>query len=436
MDILHLQHFPYRDIAAKTALACGIGLLVGLEREWSQKEIGVRTFAITSLLGMLTSLMLPSYVLGAMCGVLAMVIFLNVHSLLRDRSLELTTSVCLIVIFFLGVLVGTDHMFTAAVAAIFVIMLLAWKQELERFAGALTPEEIRSAVLMGMLSVVIYPLLPNRFIDRWQLINPNQAWTIVVVIAGIGFVNYALLRIYRTRGLYYAAVLGGLVNSTAAVSELSASFARRPEMERTAIGVLLLTNVAMFLRNVVILEIFAPPAVGVASLPLAVMSLLTVAVVWAGRKHNGATGDLKLSSPVSLKRVLKFGVLFLALSCAGTIAQRLFGSAGFLVVAAIGGVISSASTVATAAALVAAGQIDPATGGAAAVLTSVSSALINMPLVYQQTKQPHLTRNLAVISVVICLVGLVVMWLAVHFDWHISLLPTTVPSTMPATLPG
>jgi len=164
--------FPYRDIAIKIALSSGIGLLVGLEREWSQKEIGVRTFAITSMLGMLTSVMSPAYVLGALGGVLLLLIFLNCHSLLRDRSLELTTSICFIVVFFLGVLVGQGHAFTAATSAVFVIMLLAWKQELERFAGALRPEEIRSAVLLGMLSVVIYPLLPNHFVDRWELLNP------------------------------------------------------------------------------------------------------------------------------------------------------------------------------------------------------------------------------------------------------------------------
>ncbi len=42
--------FPIREIAFKVGLSAGIGLLVGLEREWSQKEIGVRTFAISGLL--------------------------------------------------------------------------------------------------------------------------------------------------------------------------------------------------------------------------------------------------------------------------------------------------------------------------------------------------------------------------------------------------
>jgi uncharacterized membrane protein (DUF4010 family) len=201
IEPLPLVHFPYNEVAFKVALAVGIGLLVGLEREWSHKEIGVRTFALGGLLGLLTSLLPPLLVVSALLAVLLLVGFLNIHSLLKDRSLELTTSMCLVVVFFLGVFVGQSHYFTAATSAIAMMMLLAWKVELERFAGALRPEEIRSAVLLGLISVVIYPLLPDRFVDPFHLINPREAWVMVVAIAGIGFLNYVLLRIYSDRGL-------------------------------------------------------------------------------------------------------------------------------------------------------------------------------------------------------------------------------------------
>src|SRR5258706_12794766 len=100
-------------------------------------------------------------------------------------------------------------------------LLLAWKVELHRFAGGLQPTEIRSAVLVGLLGLVIYPLLPDRFIDKWELINPRQTWITVIVIAGIGFVNYVLLKIYGTRGMYVSGFLGGFVNSSAAAVELA-----------------------------------------------------------------------------------------------------------------------------------------------------------------------------------------------------------------------
>jgi uncharacterized membrane protein YhiD involved in acid resistance len=45
---MQLQHlFPPPEVALKIVIAIGIGFLVGLEREWAQKDVGVRTFAVT-----------------------------------------------------------------------------------------------------------------------------------------------------------------------------------------------------------------------------------------------------------------------------------------------------------------------------------------------------------------------------------------------------
>jgi uncharacterized membrane protein (DUF4010 family) len=401
------SQFPYKDIAAKVAVAMAAGLLVGLEREWAQKEVGVRTFAITALLGALSSLVSPLLVMGALVGVFLVVVFLNLQTLLKDRSLELTTSISLIAVLILGALAGEGHYFTAATASVLMTMLLAWKVELSRFADQLKTEEIRGAVLLGLLSFVIYPLLPDRFVDPWALVNPRQAWVIVVVIAGIGFVNYVLLRLYSTRGLYYAALLGGLVNSTAAAAELSAAFAGQGQLVSEATAVLLLTNVAMFLRNLVILAIFARFAVVSAAPALVVMALASALLSMVRPRRADAPENLmRLSSPVSLPRVLKFAALFLLISVIGTLAQRRFGGLGFMVVSVLGGLVSSASTTASAAALASSGAISPLSAGIATVLTSMSSALVNLPLVYQQTRQARLTSSFAHRTIGIIVVGL------------------------------
>jgi uncharacterized membrane protein (DUF4010 family) len=410
--------FPYHDVVVKIALALGIGLVVGLEREWAHKQVGARTFAITTLLGTLTALLARELLIAALVAVVLLVALLNVHSLLNEQSLEMTTSAALLLMVVLGALIGEEHYFTAAAATILVTMLLAWKIELTRFADALLSQEIRSALLLGLMSFVIYPLLPDRFIDPWRLINPRQAWVTVVVIAGIGFLNYVLLRLYSMQGLYYAALLGGLVNSTAAVVELSAAL-KGVESSSTnrAVAVILLTNVAMFLRNLIILAIFAWSAVPTAFPPLALMALLTILFAWWPKDRGEMpTQQLRLSSPVSLRRVLEFGALLLLLAASGSLAQRHLGDWGLLVVSAVGGLISSASTTATAAFLVGAGKIAPETAGFATVLTSMTSALVHMPLVYQQTRQRRMTRRLAFISVAIVVVGLCALGLGAQLS--------------------
>ena len=220
-----LATFPYNDIASKIALALGVGLLVGLEREWAHKDVGVRTFAITALLGALSYLVQPALVFVTLGGAILLVGLLNVRSLIKNGSVEMTTSVALLVTVLLGALIGEGHYFTAITSAILMTLLLAWKVELARFAGGLSPEEIQSAVLLALLTFVVYPLLPNRFIDPWELVNPRQAWLIVVVVAGVGFFNYLMLRLYGTRGTFYTAFFGGLISSKATVAELSAVFA-------------------------------------------------------------------------------------------------------------------------------------------------------------------------------------------------------------------
>jgi hypothetical protein len=80
------------------------------------------------------------------------------------------------------------------------------------------------------------------------------------------FLNYVLLRLYSTCGLYYPAIFGGLVNSTAVIAQLSGPLAAAgPNARPMAIVVILLTIVSMFLRNLAMLLIFSPSAGLIAS---------------------------------------------------------------------------------------------------------------------------------------------------------------------------
>src|SRR5258707_6178150 len=127
---MFMDRFPPTEVAARIAVSLGIGLLVGIEREWSNKDLGVRTFALTSLLGTIAALFGPSMVVVSLVGVFLIVIFANTRSLLVDRSLEATTSAALLVIFVLGALAGQGQLFTPVASAILMTMLLALEVEL------------------------------------------------------------------------------------------------------------------------------------------------------------------------------------------------------------------------------------------------------------------------------------------------------------------
>ncbi len=111
------RRFPATPVALKMAAAIGMGMLVGMEREWFNKDVGVRTFAIVWLLGMLAALIGQSVAIAALTGVLLLVAARNTRSILNDRSLQITTSAALILNYLLGALVGLGHIVTPVAGA-------------------------------------------------------------------------------------------------------------------------------------------------------------------------------------------------------------------------------------------------------------------------------------------------------------------------------
>jgi uncharacterized membrane protein (DUF4010 family) len=302
--------------------------------------------------------------------------------------------------FLLGVLVGQGHFFTPVAAAMITTMLLAWKTELNRFAGGLQPSEVRSAILLGLIGFVIYPILPNRYVDPWQLLNPSDAWLSVIAIAGIGFVNYVLMRVFSTKGLYLGAIFGGLVNSSATVAEVSTRV-QGSGLASKASTLCLLATIAMFARNLVLATLFSPATLAPTLMPLVLMSV--VAALWAWRDlaierrmPKNTTSALKLASPISLPKVAWFTLLFIVISVAGTLMTRVFGSLGILATGVFGGLVSSASTTVAAAAMAMHGKISPSLAGHATVLTSLASAAVNLPIVWRTIKDRGVVRRLTV----------------------------------------
>jgi len=378
--------------AARIALALTIGMMVGFEREWSNKDAGIRTCALTALAGMLAALVGTPLLIAGFAGTLLLVAFLNLRSLRATQTVEITTSAALLLLYILGALVGQGEFFTPVAAAILATLLLSWKLELHRFAGDLHPSEIRGAIWLAMLAFVVYPLLPNRFVDRWQTINPHAAWVAIIVVAAVGFVNYVLMRLYSARGLFYSAVLGGLVSSTATVLELGATLRTlNAEMLPMSISITLLATLAMFARNLILLGIFAPAGLRWALPPLLAMAALAAVLIWRWHRSTAPAGtELKLASPISMRRVAEFGLVFLAIQVATALGQRHWGHAGTYVIAVAGGIFNSAGATAAVGEMAAHGTLMPLAAGVATVLASMASAVANAPVMNRVLRQSKL----------------------------------------------
>ncbi|MDE1191379.1 MAG: DUF4010 domain-containing protein [Arachidicoccus sp.] len=412
MDNNDFLHYPAAPMALKMAVAIGIGMLIGMERKWSNKEIGIRTFSIVALFGMLTSILGLPFSIAGIIGIFVLIVLVNIRSILDDNSLEATTSVALIVDFILGVLVGVGHMFTPVASAIIMTMLLALKTELNKFAGGLQLSEIRSAIILGLIGFVIYPILPNRFVDHWHLFNPSDAWISIIAIALIGFVNYVLLKVFSTRGLYLGAIFGGLINSTATIAEMS----QRAESNNTTgklSALCLLTTIAMFLRNLLLIAVFSPASLTAILLPLLLMSIIASVWLWRDytkdKKLPDTSSNIKLDSPISISKILKFGIFFIIIQVSGTILTKIFGAYGILATGFFGGLVSSASTTTAAATMAMHGTISPSVAGSAAVLSSLASAIVNLPIIWRIVQDTKIKKKITIQISIIVLAGIIMV---------------------------
>jgi uncharacterized membrane protein (DUF4010 family) len=413
-----ITELPYAPTLARLALALAIGLFVGIERERRRKEAGLRTFSFAALLGAVGGLLGEPYPLLALALLGVLVILLNVETIRTGEGAEITTSAAMLLIGFAGVLAGEGQTFTPTLLGVASAALLAWKEPLSLFSRTLRESELRSAVLLAILAFVVYPVLPAGTVDRWDLINPRAVWISVVLIAALGFGNYILLNLYGARGIELTGFLGGLVNSAVTITELATRARKGSEqiVEAAYRGTVLATA-AMLLRNGVLLGLLAPRAFVSALAPLALMLAGALgAVAWDRRRrpHRGTGGASGKSdapaipavmSPFSLSAALKFGLIFLTLQVATTLAERYLGAGGLYVVSVAGGVVSSASTVASAANLATAGSLSARVAAHSAIIASIASALVDLPLVSRFGRNARLTRRTAVLIGSVALLG-------------------------------
>lgn len=403
--------FPPLIAISRLGLALGMGLFVGLEREWRHKEAGLRTFGFTAMLCAIGGMLGQAYALVSIGIIGILIVFLNWQSIRAGEKAELTTSVALAVTGLVGVLAGLGQTFTPVAAALVTAWLLAWKEQLAGFSLGLTVVELRSAILLAILAFIVYPILPRGALDPWGLVEPRAAWVTVILIAAIGFGNYILLKMFGSRGVQLAGFLGGLVNSTVTAAELGGR-ARESSLlvDVTYRGVLLATC-AMALRNAFLLGILAMPAFLASLLPLVLILVGSLGFALARDRRPAhapaVVPTIAHTSPFSLQSALKFGLLFLVLEVVGSLGQNLFGHGGFYAVSVIGGVVSSASAVASAAMLAAQGKVTPTVAGIGAVLASLASAAVNFVLAVRVASEPRLSRRLAGAIGAVILLGVV-----------------------------
>ncbi|MFC7020750.1 MULTISPECIES: MgtC/SapB family protein [Haloarcula] len=410
---LQLGAIPLDTAVLRISLAAALGMFLGLEREWSHKSAGIRTFALFSLLGVVFTIV-GNETLLALGGVLVIVhgVLLAVEGLVtgEEESLALTTSVSLLVSYGIGVLVANDYILEGVVVTVFSSLLLVLKRELHGFAWGLSRTELRSATEFAILAFVVFPLLPHEPVTlpgplSEVTLELRVIWLMVVFVAGIGIVNYAIVQSYGGRGIVVTGFFGGFASSTAVVGTMLDHVDQHPAAATYALAAILLADAAMAFRNLLIALVFTLQGrmLLAALVPLVAIVVGTVAVATYTADWS-ETVEMHLESPFSLRNALVFGGIFLVVVVVGGVASTRFGSAGLAVTSAVTGLVSSAGATTSAVLLYRAGEIGKQTAMVSILAATAASVLVKAALTATGPDR-RLARRVALWSVAVLAVA-------------------------------
>ncbi|WP_159650717.1 MgtC/SapB family protein, partial [Bosea sp. 125] len=222
------------SLIAKLGLALAIGLLVGLERGWRERDApdgartaGIRTYAITGLLGGLTaslalSLEAPSLLIAGLFAFTAVFAWYKSREALHDADFSVTGVVAGMSVFMLGALAVTGDQRAAAAGGTALAVILASRDLLHGLVKRISWVELRAALVLAVMTAIILPLLPAQAVDPWGGFNPRQVWIFTVLTAAISYLGYIAVRVLgATRGVLVGGLAGAVVSSTAVTLALA-----------------------------------------------------------------------------------------------------------------------------------------------------------------------------------------------------------------------
>jgi uncharacterized membrane protein (DUF4010 family) len=365
-------------------VALAIGLLLGFERERSHIRTlpaGSRSFALLSLTGAVAA----GFDIWAVSAGIVVVGLLMALAYLRtsEQDAGTTTEIAALVAYLLGALAYTDPSVAVALAVI-VAGLLMSKSRIHRFARQMVSEiELEDAIKSLVAAFVILPLLPDREIGPYGVLNPAKVWLLVVLLTGIGWIGYIGVRtLGPQRGLLVTGLAGGFVSASATTPSMGRLSRTADEMRAPLAGALV-ASLATFIQLLVVIGFVEPdvlrrlwPPVVAGAMVLVVVAAIVyrgasvaprdAEVISVGVEPNTAARPFSLRPALVLAAVLVFALFV------GRWGADVLGSRGAVLAAAAAGLADAHAGALGAASLAAKGTItvDSALQAIAAALGS------------------------------------------------------------------
>ena len=303
-----------------------------------------------------------------------------------QKRTGITTEVAVFLTFTLGVLVYYGYYYEVVFFSVLITLLLATKRVLEGFASHLEAEDIFLILQFLTLSVLVYPLLPDR--EIFYGLNPKSVWKFLVIVSTFSFIGYFLLKVFASKGetkglvksLLITALLGGSVSSTAVTISYARLSAEIPALGGVLFLGIVIAWAVMGVRVIILASIIAP-ALLVPLTELFAPFFLVMLGVGFFAYRRGATisygninlkGRIKLKNPFSWGEILEFALVYSAVAVLGRFLNEHFGEKGLLALSVTSGVIDVDPITIALANMFANGQIPLSAAAVGILLATIS----------------------------------------------------------------
>ncbi len=202
----------------------------------ASQSAGVRTFTLAALLGAIAALLHSDVMLGV-AG--AGVVMLNALSY-RANQIQypgLTTEFALLAAFAIGFM-AVGQIELAAALGVLVTLLISSKSRLHNFAvSQLSEQELHDAALLAGAALIVLPLLPDRPIDPFGVVNLRVVWRLTILMLGVNALGYVARRMLGGQvGLAVAGFCGGFISSIVTIAAVGRQAREDPSILRGAIA--------------------------------------------------------------------------------------------------------------------------------------------------------------------------------------------------------
>lgn len=370
-------------------ISLGVGLLVGLQREWSKAEgAGIRTYPMITVFGTVCGILAERYGGGILfSGILAVGVMMVVVKIMMNINLAtsehphagLTTGIAALLMFAVGAMLAAGIIVPAIAIGGSVAVLLQWKKPLHGFVQRIGKQDIQAIFRLVLIAMVVLPVLPDKNLGPYGVLNPSHIWLMVVFIVGISVGSYLVAKFLGTKaGLLLGGIFGGLISSTAT----TISYARRskttPETSPLAAIVIMIASAIVFVRVGFEVAVIAPGVLPYVLPQFAVMCISMViiaAVAWLFFTGDGREEQQEMKDPSELGAAVTFGALYALVLVSVAAAKEFFGDQGLYVVAALSGLTDMDAITLSTARLIEADRVGIDTGWRMMMLGALSNIL-------------------------------------------------------------